>query len=92
VGCGRPGPQTSPPAPPGAPQRPVPAAASPEATARRQLQDALVSADDQFNRGENDLACGQVQRAKALLRQRTDRANAAQRAQLLRFEQACSTL
>jgi hypothetical protein len=52
----------------------------------------LLGADDQFNRGENDLACGQVQRAQRLVAQRADRATPSQREQLLRFQRACSTL
>ncbi|GDX71630.1 hypothetical protein LBMAG39_00630 [Cyanobium sp.] len=52
----------------------------------------MLSADDQFNRGENDLACEQVQRAQRLLGQRPEAASATQREQLLRFERACSTL
>lgn len=90
--CGRPGPRPTPDANPATPAQPAPAGAAAEAGAQRQLQAALLSADDQFNRGENDLACGQVQRARTLLNQRPARASAAQRQQLLRFEQACSTL
>jgi predicted small lipoprotein YifL len=91
--CGRPGPRSTPGANPGAPAPAAPAGAgAAESGAQRQLQEALLSADDQFNRGENDLACGQVQRARTLLNRRQATASAAQRQQLLRFEQACSTL
>ena len=92
VACGRPGPRPSPGGAPTSPAEPAPPGAAAEAGAQRRLQAALLSADDQFNRGENDLACEQVQRARALLKQRPGRASAAQRQQLLRFEQACSTL
>ena len=91
VGCG--GPRRSS-TPPQVPANPAPAH-SPRPTegeARRQLQAALLGADDQFNRGENDLACGQVQRAQRLVAQRADRATPSQREQLLRFQRACSTL
>jgi len=89
--CGRPRP-TPPPAAPAAPPTAAPTDGPTEPQARRQLQAALASADDQFNRGENDLACGQVQRAQGLMQQRADRATPAQREQLLRFQRACSTL
>jgi len=89
--CGRPRP-TPPPAAPAAPPTAAPTDGPTEPQARRQLQAALASADDQFNRGENDLACGQVQRAQVLMQQRADRATPAQREQLLRFQRACSTL
>ena len=92
VACSRPGrdratPPTAAPSPAAAP----PAEPSP-AQSRQRLQAALQSADDQFNRGENDLACEQVQRAKKQLGQRPEVASPAQREQLLRFERACSTL
>ncbi|MFM2204678.1 MAG: hypothetical protein RLZZ560_73 [Cyanobacteriota bacterium] len=90
--CGRPEPRPSPGEAPTPPVEPAPPGAAAEAGAQRRLQAALLSADDQFNRGENDLACEQVQRARALVKQRPARASAAQRQQLLRFEQACSTL
>jgi predicted small lipoprotein YifL len=90
--CGRPGPRPTPGANPGAPAPAAPAGGAAESGAQRQLQEALLRADDQFNRGENDLACGQVQRARTLLNRRQATASAAQRQQLLRFEQACSTL
>ena len=89
--CGRPRP-TPPPAAPAASATAAPTDGPTEPQARRQLQAALASADDQFNRGENDLACGQVQRAQGLMQQRADRATPAQREQLLRFQRACSTL
>jgi len=90
--CGRPRP--SPPPPPAPAASPTTAATGGPTgpPARRPLQAALASADDQFNRGENDLACGQVQRAQGLMQQRADRATPAQREQLLRFQRACSTL
>lgn len=92
VGCG--GPRRS-----GAPAQAPPSTPAParspillEGEAKRQLQAALLGADDQFNRGENDLACGQVQRAQRLVEQRAERATPSQREQLLRFQRACSTL
>ena len=92
VGCGGPRRSGAPaPAPTSAPA-PARSPSPPEAEAKRQLQAALLGADDQFNRGENDLACGQVQRAQRLVEQRSDRATPSQREQLLRFQRACSTL
>ena len=92
VGCGGPRRSSSPAPAPATKPAPAPSAAPQEAEARRQLQAALLRADDQFNRGENDLACGQVQRAQRLLEQRAERATPSQREQLLRFQRACSTL
>ncbi|MFM7696419.1 MAG: hypothetical protein ACKO6G_07080 [Vulcanococcus sp.] len=90
--CGRPRPSPPPPAAPAASPTTAATGGPTEPQARRQLQAALASADDQFNRGENDLACGQVQRAQGLMQQRADRATPAQREQLLRFQRACSIL
>jgi hypothetical protein len=92
VGCG--GRRGSAPPAQAPPSNPAPTArpAAGEAELRRQLSGALQAADDQFNRGENDLACGQVQRAQRLLETRPERATAGQREQLLRFQRACSTL
>ena len=58
----------------------------------RQLQQTLSSAEDLFNRGENDLACEQVQRAEALRRKLQTPPAAGSAAQLDRFSRACSAL
>ena len=92
VGCGGPRRSSTPPQVPASNPAPAHSPRPTEGEARRQLQAALLGADDQFNRGENDLACGQVQRAQRLVAQRADRATPSQREQLLRFQRACSTL
>ena len=92
VACSRPGrDRAAPPTAAPSPAAPAPVLPTPQQS-RQRLQAALLSADDQFNRGENDLACEQVQRAQRLLGQRPEAASATQREQLLRFERACSTL
>ena len=91
--CGRPGPSGGPAAP-----RPNPATpplakpkASPAAT-QRQLHEALSTAEDLFNRGENDLACEQVQRAQGLRQRLTATPPDTSDDQLARFSRACPAL
>ena len=83
-------PKPKPPAePPNAPV--VPAAPKPntgDAATTPRLQEAVESAADLFNRGENDLACEQVKRAEGL-KGSSASADAALTQQLNDYRQAC---
>ena len=100
--CGRPG-SERPAAPQAQPSKPTPPAAPPSGQATpaagpAALQQHLRSAEDLFNRGENDLACEQVKQASALAGSSATPASApapasasgAASEQLQRFQQACS--
>ena len=88
-GCAKPTATPAPPADSKPPSRPVaPAPPNPEQRKQEELDRLLGSANDLFNRGENDLACEQVNQAAALSpRGRT----AAQQLQLQRYQAACES-
>ena len=93
VACGRPGPNGGPAAAPPQPATgPLPAPEQPRSEPQRQLQQTLSTADDLFNRGENDLACEQVQRAQMLRRRLAAPPPAVSDDLLERFSRACPTL
>jgi hypothetical protein len=89
--CGQPAPDRNTPRPrPASDHGAVPAAPvrSSEAPQRPLLQ-AINSAADLFNRGENDLACEQVQRALALQNSATAPLPQHLQSQLETFRRAC---
>jgi len=71
---------------------PLPAPEQPRSEPQRQLQQTLSTAEDLFNRGENDLACEQVQRAQLLRRRLAAPPPAVSDDLLERFSRACPTL
>ena len=91
--CTRPGPGGGPARPHSEPApRPTQQPVAAQPGVERQLQQALSSAEDLFNRGENDLACEQVQRAEALRRKLPAPLGAGSATQLDRFSRACAAL
>jgi hypothetical protein len=89
-GCGSPKPTAEPAAGANPPVRPAPASTTTNArSAQHELDQTLSSANDLFNRGENDLACDQVKRAT---QSSPSFRTAAQQEQLERYKAACESL